>query len=861
MSSFIVNINLLGRIESIEIGYDEKVYDKVCAKFHLTKDSVDCLFSGSLLERETLLCDTNVTADDNLIEVVPSRKFQLYMKTSKIVNLRVGDDEYSSNELFKALINKEFQLDEYSVLIELMNILKDFCEDDMLNEYGSEEDEDESAGGEDESSGGDGGGDGGNYYDPMHELLQRFINKNNYQLVDIVARYVDINLEYDRYTPLSYSIYQESFEVFVQLLDMGADINGGSSPSPIAYASRLGYRKFVEELINKGAKDIDSAIREAAKESRVEIFSLLFDRFDDFDYQSLLFSVRTIDMVKKLSEKDVDIDAKNSDKKTLLDIVVEEHEDTFAAELISIGANVPDNLLQLATRSNCNGVVSLLLEKGATVDDQTMMIAANDGNCIIIDMFLEKDGNIRAKDASGRGVISYLVENDWKLAIKYIEKGADVNVKNKGESSPLHLSIIYNCESLFNSLIKNGADINYRRHDDDTPLIVAVRNNRDVMVKKLIKVGANVNISNDEGETALCYAIRRKYYDIASLLLYVGADPNIHGKESPLLINIKNRKEDMTEALLKNGAKVDAKCLFKMIDTGFDFSHVTEDCVNARNKNDSTLLMLAIWRHMIPLAEQLLKMGADINSVDKDGNSALLYTFGNFYDNQEIRDKLLEAGADVNVVNKKDESPISISIKTGRIQLYHKLISLGAKIDPDKYLFDALDLLYPDIAEDLLKRGANVRRSKNKKTPLMFALDNGDECMTKMILNFDPDVDFMNNEGRNALLCAMENEEIGEDIVLEIIDRSERSHIVTTEVTNWKVLEKLIFRRFTPIDRMIDGETLLMKAVKNGNVVLIEKLLEMGANVDIVNDYGASAMTYAFVNGDREIFEMLTRKL
>lgn len=857
MSSLVINVDLLGRTESIEIGYDDKVYDKICTKFHLSKDSVDCLFLGSLLEREELLCDTNITADDNLIEITPSRKFQLYTKTSKIINLIVGDDKYSSDELFKALINKKFESDEYPILIELMNILKDFCEDESPSRY-EDFDEDESS---DEDSNGEESLDECEGYNPMHELLRHFIRKNNCQLVDLIAKHVDINSEYDLYTPLSWSIYSESFEVFIQLLDMGADIDGGSSPSPIAYASRLGYRNFVGELIKREAKDIESAIHEAAKENHVEIFTLLSDQVNDFDYQSLLFSVRKIDMVRKLLEKGVDIDAKDRDEKTLLVIAAEECFGTFSQELISVGAKIPDNLLQIATQNGCKGLVSLLLEKGATVDDQTMMIAANHGKHELIDMFLEKGGNIRAKDASGRGIISYFVEGGRKRAIEYIKKGADINVKIEGNGSLFLFAMDFNDEYLLNRLLKNGVGINSKCQGDDPPLIVATKNRQLSIIKKLVSAGANVNLPGSGGDTALVHAVKNRHYGVVEILLNAGANPNIHGKESPLLIAIAKKERTMIESLLERGAKVDAECCLKLIDMRFEISHVSEDCVNARDKNGWTLLMLAIRNHMIPLSEQLLEMGADISAVDKDGNSALLHTFKNCYDNQEIRDKLLEAGADVDVVNKNKESPISISIKTGRAQSYHRLISFGAKVDPDKYLFDAVDLRSTDIAEDLLKRGANVRRSENGKTPLMLALDNDNEHMAKMILKFDPDVDFMNKKGRNALICAMENEEIGEEIVLEIIDRSQKSFILTTIRKSWKILEKLILRGFAPIDRTIDGETLLMKAVKDGNVILIKKLLEMKADVGVINDYGASATTYAFANGDREIFDLLMKRM
>ncbi|HEN5528820.1 Ankyrin repeat protein [Legionella moravica] len=82
------------------------------------------------------------------------------------------------------------------------------------------------------------------------------------------------------------------------------------------------------------------------------------------------------------------------------------------------------------------------------------------------------------------------------------------------------------------------------------------------------------------------------------------------------------------------------------------------------------------------LIDLLLKHGADINSADKEGMTALHYAVQNFYNYREeplnLIKKLIDCGASLEVQNKKEQTPIDIArehSQDGRVTASDKLLS------------------------------------------------------------------------------------------------------------------------------------------------------------------------------------------
>jgi len=105
-------------------------------------------------------------------------------------------------------------------------------------------------------------------------------------------------------------------------------------------------------------------------------------------------------------------------------------------------------------------------------------------------------------------------------------------------------------------LLSEGADVNLRNRMNWTPLHTAVQNRKQEVIELLIAEGADVNAKNNRGQTPLMAAIYIGQKDAVELLIANGADVNVmSGSDNALTLAKKRRNAEIVELLLKNGAK------------------------------------------------------------------------------------------------------------------------------------------------------------------------------------------------------------------------------------------------------------------------------------------------------------------
>ena len=59
------------------------------------------------------------------------------------------------------------------------------------------------------------------------------------------------------------------------------------------------------------------------------------------------------------------------------------------------------------------------------------------------------------------------------MVVLLLENGADVNLKNSGDQTPIFVAVWYNYSNIAQVLIENGANINFEDRKGRTPLSVA----------------------------------------------------------------------------------------------------------------------------------------------------------------------------------------------------------------------------------------------------------------------------------------------------------------------------------------------------------------------------------------------------
>ncbi|QWD77199.1 ankyrin repeat domain-containing protein [Polynucleobacter sp. MWH-Svant-W18] len=150
----------------------------------------------------------------------------------------------------------------------------------------------------------------------------------------------------------------------------------------------------------------------------------------------------------------------------------------------------------------------------------------------------------------------------------------------------------------------------------------------------------------------------------------------------------------------------------------------------------------------------LLAKGVTPNAVDSNGNPMLLLAIKDNSD--KVIDVLLNnQNIDVDLSNKNGETPLMIASIQGNLPLVKRLVEKNhAAIDHIAWtpLHYASARGQVSVAEFLLSEGAIVdSRSLNDTTPLMMAVQSGNEQMVKLLLDKGADIQLRNSLGFTAI--------------------------------------------------------------------------------------------------------------
>ncbi|MBW1297386.1 ankyrin repeat domain-containing protein, partial [Aquimarina litoralis] len=105
-------------------------------------------------------------------------------------------------------------------------------------------------------------------------------------------------------------------------------------------------------------------------------------------------------------------------------------------------------------------------------------------------------------NAQTKTIFKYACEGNLKK-VDSLLKTTSINALSKNQSNLLHFAAYCNQEEVFNFLLEKGIDINVKNKYDDTPLMYAVLRRNVKMTEKLIANNANVNTVNKDNLTPL----------------------------------------------------------------------------------------------------------------------------------------------------------------------------------------------------------------------------------------------------------------------------------------------------------------------------------------------------------------------
>jgi ankyrin repeat protein len=297
------------------------------------------------------------------------------------------------------------------------------------------------------------------------------------------------------------------------------------------------------------------------------------------------------------------------------------------------------------------------------------------------------------------------------------------------------------------------------------------------VVRLMLYRGAPLESGNFDGGTALNLAAGGGHPEIVELLIKKGANVNNNFPKKPPIHNaILTDAAECVRLLLDNGAKLEGE----EGEVESDFStvmsaayHGSDRCLKllleagARadvwNKaHHRSALMYAAREEKVHATQMLLKAGAMVNSIDKEGQSPLVFAVDSR--NLEIVRLLLDHGASPDPPRdapKFAPTALAIAARIEDLKIAKMLLAKGA--DPNRLGRSGLGPLVPAAEQQnspaavrlLLDHGANPNKQvfnhKRGATPLYQAINNENEETVKLLLDAGADVNQVSYENCSPL--------------------------------------------------------------------------------------------------------------
>jgi ankyrin repeat protein len=206
---------------------------------------------------------------------------------------------------------------------------------------------------------------------------------------------------------------------------------------------------------------------------------------------------------------------------------------------------------------------------------------------------------------------------------------------------------------------------------------------------------------------------------------------------------------------------------------------------------------------------------ADVNAREADGTTALHWAVRS--DDGPIVQRLLAAGARADAANRYGVTPLSLAAANGNAEIVDRLLAAGADVNAtlpqgETALMTAARTGSVEVAQRLIARGAAVGAKEEQlgETALMWAASHDHAGVVRLLIAHGADV----NERSKPL--QYDKDRFGLEGVLTILPRG-----------NW-----------TP----------LMYAARDGAVEAASALADAGADLNLIDPEGTTALVRAIVN-------------
>ncbi len=176
-------------------------------------------------------------------------------------------------------------------------------------------------------------------------------------------------------------------------------------------------------------------------------------------------------------------------------------------------------------------------------------------------LLLDKGADVNAKNRRSSTPLHWAIPDEAKVRL-LLDRGAAINAKQVEGRTPLYQAAsVGSGHSILRLLLERGADPGLTTAIGQTPLMAAAARGDVEAMLLLIEKNADVNARNGAGATALIGAATSGIPGAVKLLLDKGADPNLATKlnETALAGAATSGVEESVKLLLDRGANVNAR--------------------------------------------------------------------------------------------------------------------------------------------------------------------------------------------------------------------------------------------------------------------------------------------------------------
>lgn len=485
------------------------------------------------------------------------------------------------------------------------------------------------------------------------------------------------------------------------------------------------------------------------------------------------------DIVQQLIGSKANLEITRKDGLTPLEVAISLKNEGIACSLANAGANpnnnhTPAGLLAQSIKNKLFTLANLLISKGAQInvgnskETNPVYLAAttpephrsplmtqliqskadfnykidNQGSVLfwvgqsiqhnnaqdlqVIRLMCYSGGDVHFKDKSGESLLSYALSNkrtdllqvlndfrkdqpflnqELNQAVRsrnktqvqeWIRRGGDINNKDADGTTNLHKVFVSGDVDFSNFLFQNGAKV----ADAKLPYVAELVEEQKFSGQQLINMarflftnGQDVNQVDKSGRPLICAAVMVGNLDMVNLLIEVKAnlDPSVKvNGMTPLLLAINFNSNLIAERLVRNGANI-----------------------NAMDKDGFCAVSRAIQKGNLPLAELMVtsfKPNLNVGNAVENANPLQIAVLQG---QQVIADRMIAAEANVNFRCFGNRTVLYDAIKSGNLAMVQFLLDRKAELNivDNKGISPmslAIEAGRQDMVALLIKYGANL---------------------------------------------------------------------------------------------------------------------------------------------------------